>query len=147
MATSTFRRDTTSGLMALGQAFIAANPTLAIRVYPRRPGGFTGDLPCMYVGTRNESILVDSGIWTRTMEPQMVLVGHPTGTPDEVADEMDVLTDAFLSYCTANPHALGANTVMGSRIGVRDFEIEIDNVVYPAVVVTLGDSISAGGRS
>ena len=133
--------------MALGQAFIAANPTLAIRVYPRRPGGFTGDLPCMYVGNHNESILVDSGIWQRTMELQMVLVGHPTGTPDEVADEMDTLIDAFLSYATANPHALGTNTVMGSRITVRDVELELDNVVYPAAVVTLGESISAGGRS
>ena len=147
MSTSTFRRDGTAGLVALGQAFIAANPTLAVRVYSRRPGGFTGDLPCLYVGTHNEAIVVDSGIWTRTMEPQMVLVGHPTGTPDEVADEMDTLIDAFLSYCTDNPHALGANTVMGSRITVRDVELQLDDVTYPAAVVSLGESISAGGRS
>lgn len=146
MPNTTFRQDVTTRLVALSQDFIAANPTLVYRVYARRPGGFTGDLPCIYVGAHNENIRHTSGLRQRTMEPQLVLVGKPTGSEDEIADEMDTLVDEFLDYLTAHPHAISSNTVM-SPSNVRDTELVLDDVTYPAAVITLGETIALEGRS
>ena len=47
MPTTTFRRDVTERLAALAEDFRTENPTLLLRVYKRRPTGFTPDLPAM----------------------------------------------------------------------------------------------------
>jgi hypothetical protein len=146
MATTTFRRDVTTRLVALAEDFKNANPTLLLRVYHRRPTGFTPDLPAMYVGSKNEAIVHTSGLRQRTMEPQLVLVGNPTGAPDEIADEVDTLVDYFLDYITVHPHAISSNTVTQVTT-IRDVELEVDDVVYPAAVLTLGDTIALEGRS
>ena len=146
MPTTTFRRDVTVRLVALGNDFKSSNPTLLLRVYHRRPLGFTGDLPAMFVGTHNENIRHTGGLRIRTMEPQIVLVGNPTGSEEEVADEMDTLVDTFLDYLTVHPHAISSNTVM-SPSQIRDVELEMDNVTYPAAVITLGETIAQEGRS
>lgn len=141
--TTTFRRDVTNNLVALGNDFKAAYPTLLLRVYARRPIGFTGDLPAMYVGSHNETLRPTVGVWQRTMEPQLVLVGNPTGEPDEVADEMDTLLDTFLDYLNTRPHAVSSNTVVWPA-NVRDVELEMDDVTYPAAVITLTAIVGEG---
>lgn len=146
MTTTTFRRDVTERLAALAEDFRNENPTLLLRVYKRRPTGFTPDLPAMYIGSRNESIAHSAGLRVRTMEPQLVLVGNPTGAPDEIADEVDTLVDYFLDYVTLHPHAISSNTVT-SVTTIRDVELEVDDVVYPAAVLTLGETIAREGRS
>lgn len=146
MATTTFRRDVTEKLAALAADFMNENPTLLLRVYKRRPTGFTPDLPAMYIGSRNEAISHSAGLRIRTMEPQLVLVGNPTGAPDEIADEVDTLVDYFLDYVTVHPHAISSNTVT-SVTTIRDVELEVDDVVYPAAVLTLGETIAREGRS
>jgi hypothetical protein len=146
MATTTFRRDVTERLAALAEDFKNAPPTLLLRVYKRRPTGFTPDLPAVYVGSKNETITHTSGLRQRTMEPQLVLVGNPTGAPDEIADEVDTLVDYFLDYITVHPHAISSNTVTQVTT-IRDVELEVDDVVYPAAVLTLGDTIALEGRS
>jgi len=132
---STFRRDVTAGLIALAEDFKTANPTLLLRVYARRPLGFTGDLPAAYVGSHNETFRPYVGVWHRTMEPQLVLVCNPTGETDEIADEVDTLTDEFLDYANSRPHAVSSNSATWPAT-VRDVELELDNVTYPAVVIT-----------
>jgi hypothetical protein len=146
MPTTTFRRDVTVNLVALANDFKNDNPTLLLRVYHRRPLGFTGDLPAIYVGSHNETIRHSAGLRIRTMEPQLVIVGNPTGEPDEIADEMDTLVDSFLDYVTTHPHAISSNTVTGVTT-IRDVELEIDEVTYPAAVLTLGETIAQEGRS
>lgn len=146
MTTTTFRRDVTERLAALAEDFRNENPTLLLRVYKRRPTGFTPDLPAMYIGSRNEAISHSAGLRVRTMEPQLVLVGNPTGAPDEIADEVDTLVDYFLDYVTLHPHAISSNTVT-SVTTIRDVELEVDDVVYPAAVLTLGETIAREGRS
>lgn len=146
MATTTFRRDVTAKLVQLATDFKNENPTLLLRIYHRRPTGFTPDLPAMYIGSRNESIRHTSGLRQRTMEPQLVLVGNPTGSPDEIADEVDTLVDYFLDYVTVHPHAISSNTVTQVTT-IRDVELEVDDVVYPSVVLTLGETIALEGRS
>lgn len=146
MPVTTFRKDVRVKLVTLAEEFKDANPTLLLRVYHRRPLGFTGDLPALFVGSRNETIRHSAGLRQRTMEPQLVLVGTPTGTEEEIADEMDVLLDTFLDYITTHPHAISSNTVT-SATQIRDIELEIDNVVYPTVVITLGETVALEGRS
>lgn len=146
MTTTTFRRDATNNLAALAADFMNENPTELLRVYKRRPTGFTPDLPAMFVGSKNEAIIHSAGLRQRTMEPQLVLVGNPTGAPDEIADEVDTLVDKFLDYVTLHPHAISSNTVT-SVTQIRDVELEVDDVVYPAVVLTLGETIALEGRS
>lgn len=146
MPTTTFRRDVTDRLVALIEDFKSANPTLILRSYHRRPGGFTGDLPAIYIGSRNETVTHSVGLRTRTMEPQLVIVGHPTGTPEEIADEMDTVIDTFLDYVTTHPHAISSNTLTAVTT-IRDVELDLDDVVYPAAVLTLGDTIAQEGRS
>jgi hypothetical protein len=146
MTTTTFRRDVTTYLAALAADFQNDNPTLLLRVYKRRPQGFTGDLPAVYIGSHNEAIIHSAGLRVRTMEPQLVLVGNPSGAPEEIADEMDTLVDTFLDYITLHPHAISSNTVT-SVTQIRDVELELDDVVYPAAVLTLGETIAREGRS
>lgn len=152
MATTTFRQDATNNLAAMAQDFAdsqthpVTGQALLLRVYKRRPTGFTPDLPAMYVGSKNENITHRSGLRQRTMEPQLVLVCNPTGQPDEIADEVDTLTDYFLDYVTLHPHAISSNTVT-SVTNLRDVELEVDDVIYPAVVFTLGETIALEGRS
>ena len=149
MPTTTFRRDVTDRLVALAEDFKSANPTLLQRVYARRPSGFTADLPAVYVGSRNETIRHAAGIRTRTMEPQLVIVGTPNlnpGAESEIADEIDTLVDYLLDYITVHPHAISSNTVT-QVTNVRDVELEVDTLIYPAAVLTLGETIAQEGRS
>ena len=146
MTTTTFRRDVTGNLFMLARDFMNENPTLLLKAYKRRPLGFTGDLPCVYVGSHNETIQHQAGLRIRTMEPQLVLVCNPTGSEEEIADEVDTLVDSFLDYITLHPHAISSNTVTGVT-NIRDVELEVDDVVYPAAVLTLGETIAREGRS
>ncbi len=134
MPTTTARRDITTGLVNLGEDFKSANPTLLQRVYPRRPGGFAGDLPALYIGAKNEALRHDSGTRMRVLEPQLVLVGNPLGSLNEMTDEMDTLVDTFIDYLTLHPHAGGSNSNI-EPVGVRDVELEMDDVVYPTAVI------------
>ncbi len=142
--TTSFRRDVTNNLVAMATDFQNAYPLLLLRVHARRPKGFTGDLPAVYVGSHNETLAPTVGRWSRQMEPQLVLVGNSTGAPEEIADEMDTLVDTFLDWANARPHAISSNTVAWPAT-VRDVELEIDDVVYPAAVVTF-TALSAEGR-
>lgn len=136
MPTTTVRQDLRSGLYAAGVAFKAANPTLLLRTYHRRPPGFTGDLPALYIGSLNELIEHDAGTRGRTFDAQVVLVCKPTGSGEEVADEIDTLTDTFLDYLTLNPRAAGAGYLI-EPTATRDIEIELDDTVYPSVVISV----------
>lgn len=145
MTTTTVRRDLRAGLVNAGADFKNQNPTLLLRVYERRPTGFTPDLPALYVGSLNETIIHTAGIRPRTFDAQAVLVGNPTGSPDEIADEVDTLVDYFLDYLTTHPRAAGSNYVL-QPTSVRDVELEVDDVVYPSAVVGI-QLLASEGRS
>lgn len=146
MPTTTVRRDLRDGLVNAGNDFKSINPTLLQRVYPRRPPGFTGDLPAMYVGAMNEpNITHSAGVRSRTFDVQAVLVFNTLGSEEEVSDEQDTLVDYFLDYLTTHPRAAGSNYVL-QPTSVRDVEIDIDEVPYPASVVNV-QLLSAEGRS
>jgi hypothetical protein len=145
MPTTSVRRDLRSGLVAAGEEFRSINPTLLQRTHHRRPKGFTGDLPAMYVGALNEQIVHDAGTRGRTFDAQAVLVFRSTGSEEEVADDVDTTTDYFLDFLTTHPRAGGSNYLL-QPTSTRDIELEIDETPYPAVVVGI-QLIALEGRS
>jgi len=141
---TTFRSDVRGQLLALGLAFATANPTLLKRFYPVRPGAFN-DLPCGYVGPMPETITHSAGIRRRTMSPQIVLVNYLREPASETSDAMDDLVDAFLDYVTARPHVISDNTVT-SVTSIEPIELDAEVTFYPAVILTLGETIIQEGR-
>jgi len=143
MATS-FRSDVRAQLYALGLAFATANPTLLKRFYSVRPGAFN-ELRCGYIGPLSETVTHSAGIRRRTMSPQIVLVDHLREPASETADALDDLVDAFLDYVTARPHAI-SNTTLTSVTAIEDIELDGEVTSYPAVILTLGETIIQEGR-
>ena len=130
MATTTFRRDVTEKLAALAADFMNEQPDALLRVYKRRPTGFTPDLPAMYVGSEERGPSRTAKAAPADDAPQLVLVGNPTGAPEEMADGVDTLVDCFLDYITVHPHAVSSNTVTQVTT-IRDVGFEVDDVIYP----------------
>ena len=136
MPQTTFRRDVREGLFSAGEDFRSINPTILLKTVHRRPTGFTGDLPQMYIGSLNETDVHDAGTRSRDIEAQTVIVGNPTGSEEEISDEIDTIVDYWIEYLTLHPRAAGSNYLIEPRT-VRDVELEVDNVPYPAAVVTV----------
>ena len=147
---STFRADTVAALLAVLNAYKAANPTKLKHLYTARPGSFP-ELPCAYIGNRNESITHDSGTRTRSLGPTVVLVDAFTDYAEQT-DRMDVLVDGLVEWFTANPRIIGtgAGTVL-QMDGATDTEIELAGatgpVFYRACVLTFGQTEAQEGRN
>jgi hypothetical protein len=58
---------------------------------------------------------------------------------------MDILVDGLVDYITANPHALGGNSVT-SVTSVVDTEVTMGEAIYRAAIFTLGSSWAQEGR-
>ena len=147
-ATTTFRADVVAALVAVLNAYKAANPAKLKHVYTARPGSF--EVPCAYIGNRNESITHDSGTRTRSLGPTVVLVDAFTDYAEQT-DRMDVLVDGLVEWFTANPRIIGtgAGTVL-QMDGATDTEIELAGatgpVFYRACVLTFGQTEAQEGR-
>lgn len=107
---STFRQDLITGMLAMLNAYIAANPTLLVRAFKVRPGNLVAtDLPCAYIDLRPETIAHAAGVRTRTMSPSVVVVDRLTDNA-ETLTRLDSLTDALVDWFTGYPHIV-AGTV------------------------------------
>ena len=139
----TFRVDVVAGLVSILESFKAANPTLLLRVFTTTPPNFNTDLPCAFVGPRNERATHDQQIRTRQMVPTIVFVDHITDN-EETMGRMDRLVDAFADYLTDRPHVV-AGTVW-DRWQIIDDQIKVgDGSLLQSATFTLNDlSISEG---
>lgn len=127
--------------VATCEAFQVANPTLAHRVYRKRPASI-GDTRSIFVDSIGEQIRHDSGTRQRTAEVSIVVARHLADN-EETADDLEELADALIDYLSDNPHAFGANTVQEP---VRDAEVEIaEGTVYiPGISITCRALIMEG---
>lgn len=144
-ASTTFRADVVAGLVTVLTSYRTSNPSLLRGIYSARPDGPAFEKPCAYIGNRGESVRVDSGIMTRTLTPEVVLLDtFPVN--EETLDRMDILVDDLVEAFVEAPHAAGANTVIGSTFTVTDTEIAMGDAVYRAVVFTFADALDQEGR-
>lgn len=103
MQPTTFREDTVDGIMAVLNTYIAANPGRLARAYRTKPLNVAaGDLPAVYVESRDERIKHDLGYRLRTMSPTIVLVDR-VADPGETSDRLDPLVDDLVDAFTAVP--------------------------------------------
>lgn len=144
MAT-TFRSDVRAGMYGLASGFATASPSFTLAAYRYRPASF-GNRPLVFVGPISETIIHTQGTRQRTMTPSLVFVWASSAAPEDLADDRDVVIDAFLDYATARPHAVSDTTVT-SPTGVEDVELELDGAFYPASIVSFGETLALEGRS
>ena len=129
-----FRSDVTAAIVAVAQTYATANPTLLRKVLSARPGGF-GELPCAFVATRNETVLLPGGdVLQRIIRPVLFVVDAATDNI-EAADRMDDLADALLLAYAAAYHQVSGSTLL-TPVGLEDVELEVGTVSYPGFAIT-----------
>lgn len=107
------RTDLITGMLALLDAFIAANPTLLRRRFKVRPPTLVTDLPCAYIDLRPENIHYDNSIRDRRFNPSIVFVDRLTDN-GETMDRFDTLIDAFVDFADAYAHLTGTGTTLNN---------------------------------
>lgn len=97
------RVDLITAILAMLDAFIAANPTLLRRRFKVRPPTLVTDLPCAYIDLRPEDVHYDNGVRDRTLRPSIVFVDQLTDN-GETMDRFDVLIDTFTDHLDSYAH-------------------------------------------
>lgn len=129
-----FRANVTAAIVAVAEAYQTANPTKLRKVASARPAGF-GELPCAFVGTRNETILAPGGdIFQRSIRPTLFVVDNPSDNIER-AEAMDDLADDLLLLYAAAYHQVSGSTLL-TPLGVEDVELEVGTVSYPGFAIT-----------
>lgn len=148
MAT-TFRADTRAGLVTMGEAFVAANPTMLRKMHAVRPTSFAGDIPFAYAELLAEAATHTAGTRERVLSPSIVLVGRPLDNEQSVS-EFDALVDAFADHATSYAQ-FSANSIW-DQWTVTDESEEVqtapDSVrTYPTVRFTFTNVSLREGRA
>lgn len=141
---TTARYDTITGLVAILDAFKAANPTLLSRTFRGRPPSLNTDMPCAYPTLPDEEVSHRAGVRIRVMAFAIEYVDRLTDN-DETTERFDRAVDALLDHLTANPHIV-ANTVW-SRVSISNDYVETeDGKVFARAVFTVPDHTVQEGR-
>lgn len=142
-AVSTFRRDIADGILSMVNTFIAANPSLLVRVYRARPPGLA-DFPCAYIENRPEDVVHDVQTRTRVMSPSLVVVDRITDNAETML-RMDILVDKLLDQITATPQ-LVLGTIHNGRMTIADESEDFGDYILAAVRFTWLDISIQEGR-
>ncbi len=97
------RTDVVTAILAMLDAFIAANPTLLRSRFKVRPPSLLVDLPAAYIDLRPEKVHYDSGVRDRRLSPSIVFVDQLTDN-GETMDRFDALIDAFTEHLDSYAH-------------------------------------------
>jgi len=141
----TARTDFVTGLVSVLNTYKTANPTLLRGVYTARPEGSAFEKPCAYIGSRDESVIHDSGLRTRTFVGLTVWVLDTFPVDQQTLDRMDIVVDGLQDAFTAAPHAGGGNTVIAVT-SVADTEVTMGDAIYRAAVFTFASGVVSEGR-
>lgn len=124
-------------------AFLAANPTLADRIYRSRPDSLT-DTRSIFVGGMSEPIELDAGTWRREVSVDLVCAIHLSDNA-ETTDKLEEMADTLIEWLAANAraHVLGDTT---EQHPIRSTSVEIAEgaIIIPAIVITCLASIQQG---
>lgn len=104
------RVDLVTGLLAILDAFIAANPTLLRRRFTVRPPSLVTDLPAAYIDLRPYTVHYDSAMRDLVASPSVVFVDRLTDN-GETMQRMDSLIQAFTEHLDGYPYLTSGNAV------------------------------------
>lgn len=142
---TTWRSDVRTRLTAVGNEFVAANPSRMLNFYSLRPDSLTSKTPCGFVANIRETVEHTAGVRRRTARTTVYLVDRLWGY-DETVDRVDDLGDLFLDFMTARPYAISSNTVV-EVVGIDGVELgegDTSTNFVPAIEVTLEAVIQEG---
>lgn len=146
----TWRADVVAAIGTVLAAQQTATPTQLRAVYPSRPGSFP-EVPCAYVGPRDERITYTAGLRTRTMVGLTVVLVDALSDNIQTGDRLDDLVDLLVERFTdAYAQVAGGNSILAVS-SVSDTEVESAGangaVIYRAVVLGFGDTFVTEGRT
>jgi hypothetical protein len=105
-----FREDVRGACTTMLSGYASA-ASLKLQVYPGRPRSIKP--PTAFVDRISEAMNT-VGISTYQRRPTAhIVVLHGLFDSAEAADQADAFVDGFMAWVIANPHAAGANTVIG----------------------------------
>jgi hypothetical protein len=142
MPISTFRVDLVTGVTAMMNAYIAANPTKLLRHYRSLPAQFQ-DLPCSYLDVRPETVSHANGLRDRVVTPSIVVVTRLTDN-GETTDIHDILVDSLLDWFTSYPHIVTGT--IWSDMTIADEAVGADNQ-FVGTRFSFGNISIAEGRT
>lgn len=149
MAT-TVRAAAVAAISAVLVARQTASPTLLRRVHTSRPGSFP-EIPCAYIGSRDEQITHTSGLRTRTFPGLTVVLVDALPDPVQTADRMDVLVDLLVDDFTAAYAFYSGGGILQLQ-GVSDTDVvetgtSGPDTIYRGCILTFGPTFATEGRT
>ena len=146
---TTFRADIVTAVLAVLNAQKTATPTQLRAVYAARPGSFS-ELPCAYLGPRDETIRHGAQLRTRTMTGLTVFIVDAFMDATETADRLDLLVDLLVDRFTAAYAQVPGGGSILQMTSVSDTEVEVGGEVpvhYRGCVLSFGETFVTEGRT
>lgn len=144
--TTTGAQDVAAGLLAILDAYKAANPTLLRKTWPERPSTFSEN-PLAYVDAGSETILHTQGTRQRTFAPTVTYVST-FGEKD--IGRRNVVRDGLVDAFTAGVRQVAGFVIVNT--GVTPAEETVVNPstgvasTYPTLVFTFDEIVLMEGR-
>ncbi len=137
--------DLRSGAKTQLDAVKTANPTAVLQTYSSRPASM-GSLPCAWVDEARFELRHDTGTRQWSGEVDVWLVDAGGMDNEESTGRLDTLAALVVDRFSTTPHAFGANTV-SEPIRVRSGSVDINGIIHPATIVTVGRFVFQEGIS
>lgn len=103
---STARSDYVAHLRSVFVLRKAASPTLLRKIYNARPGAFP-ETPCVYIGPRDEQLVVTAQTKTRLFSGLTAVIVDTIPDASEEADRMDDLVDLLVGDFMSHRNVAG----------------------------------------
>lgn len=146
-AATALRMAAQAGLLALVQAFAAANPTIVRSVRTNRPPSYVNaELPCFYIADIGETETYTPGLWQRTLSGMTAVLVDAMGSVDESNDRMNFAHDALATLFTLNYHAISGRSIFQFQ-SVDDGEVQEAGAAFPTLVFNFGATTGQEGRT
>ncbi len=145
-----WRADVVEAIRAVLAAQKAATPTQLRAVYTSRPGSFP-EVPCAYIGGRDERITYSAGLRTRTVTGLSVVLVDALADSQQTGDRLDALVDLLVDRFTDAYAAVAGGSSILAVSSVADTEVETAGangaIVYRAVVLGFEGTFITEGRT
>lgn len=145
--TTSFRTQSTAGVLAVLTAFRDANPNLLKGVLSERPKSLTNlDLPGVYIAGSDETITYGIQIQQRTLTGLAVVTVDVVPDNIEAGGRQDVLVDGLVGAFAAAFHGIDGRSIL-QMTTVSDFPIEegVNGGVYIGTIISLGGTFKTEG--